>query len=54
MTPIPPSHCVIARQNEIPWGSTDGSDNIEAPVVVNPDAVSKMAFDMSGIAPDSR
>ncbi len=54
MTPMPPSHWVSARQKAIPLGSVPGSSRIEAPVVVNPDAVSNTAFDMSGIAPVRR
>jgi hypothetical protein len=40
MIPIPPTHCVVARQISIACESTPGSANTVAPVVVNPAAVS--------------
>ena len=43
MTPIPPNHCVIARQNNIARPSRSKSVKMVAPVVVNPDIDSKKA-----------
>ena len=54
MMPIPPTHCVVARQMSIEWDNTDGSGRIEAPVVVKPAVVSKKAFVGSPIAPVMR
>jgi hypothetical protein len=51
---MPPTHCVVDRQNRIPRGMEAGSVRIEAPVVVNPDAVSKNALVIEGIAPLKR
>ena len=39
--PRPPIHCVIDRQKSMPWGMCSTSSSIDAPVVVNPDMVSK-------------
>ena len=41
--PRPPIHCISERQKSMPWGSRSTSSIIEAPVVVNPDIVSKYA-----------
>ena len=41
--PIPPSQWVRERQNRIERGSPSMSRRIEAPVVVNPEMVSKKA-----------
>ena len=49
--PIPPIQCVKLRQNNTPFGTISISFKIEAPVVVNPDMVSKKAFVILGIAP---
>ena len=49
--PIPPIQCVKLRQNNIPLGSDSISVNMEAPVVVKPDDVSKKASINEGIAP---
>lgn len=42
--PTPPTHAVEMRQNWSPRGSDSMSLRIEAPVVVNPEILSKMAF----------
>ena len=39
--PNPPIHCVIVRQKSMPWGRCSTSSRMDAPVVVNPDIVSK-------------
>ena len=39
--PKPPIHCVRLRQKSIPWERDSISSRIVAPVVVNPDMVSK-------------
>ena len=54
MIPIPPSHCVKARQMTMPWLRVPGSCVIEEPVVVNPAAVSKKALVKELISPVSR
>ena len=41
--PRPPIHCMSDRQNRMPWGSRSTSSMMVAPVVVNPDMVSKKA-----------
>ena len=41
--PMPPSHCVSERQNRTDRGSDSMSVSRVAPVVVNPDMVSKKA-----------
>ena len=41
--PRPPSHCVNERQNKMPCGRTSTLSIMVAPVVVNPDIVSKKA-----------
>ena len=41
--PRPPTHCVRARQNRMPWLSDSTSAKTVAPVVVKPDMVSKNA-----------
>jgi hypothetical protein len=51
--PIPPSQCVIDLQNSIPCDRASISVKIEAPVVVNPDIVSKNASVYEGIAPEN-
>ncbi|MBA7590946.1 hypothetical protein ES708_33090 [subsurface metagenome] len=43
MIPIPPSHCVMLLQNNNPCDRDSMSLRIDAPVVVNPDIVSKNA-----------
>ena len=48
---IPPIQWVKLLQNNIPLGSDSISVNIEAPVVVKPDDVSKNASINEGIAP---
>ena len=40
---MPPIHCVSARQNWMPCGSDAGNGKMDAPVVVRPETVSKMA-----------
>ena len=40
---MPPIHCVSARQNWMPRGSDAGDGKMDAPVVVRPETVSKMA-----------
>jgi hypothetical protein len=47
--PIPPIQWVILLQNNIPFGTISISVNIEAPVVENPDIVSKKASVNDGI-----
>lgn len=42
--PTPPTHAVETRQNWSPRGSDSMSFNMDAPVVVNPDMLSKSAF----------
>jgi len=49
--PIPPIQCVMLLQNKIPFGTASISIRIVAPVVVNPDMVSKNASVKSGITP---
>ena len=39
--PSPPIHWVSERQKRIPWGSSSTLSRMVAPVVVNPDMVSK-------------
>ena len=39
--PNPPIHCVSERQNMMPCGRASTSSMMVAPVVVNPDMVSK-------------
>ena len=41
--PMPPSHCVVARQSRMPRGMISTSLIALAPVVVKPEADSKMA-----------
>ena len=41
--PNPPIYWVMERQKSSPWGSTSTSSITVAPVVVNPDIVSKNA-----------
>ena len=41
--PMPPNHCVVARQRSNPRGHAVTSLITLAPVVVNPEADSKMA-----------
>ena len=41
--PKPPIQWVSVRQNRMPWGKISTSSMIVAPVVVNPDIVSKKA-----------
>ena len=50
-TPIPPIQCVKLLQNKRPCPSGSTSDRIVAPVVVNPETVSKNASIYPGIAP---
>ena len=49
--PIPPTQWVKLLQNNIPLGKLWTSVNIDAPVVVNPDEVSKNASIIDGIVP---
>ena len=49
--PNPPIHCVILRQNKSPCGNDSILSKILAPVVVNPDMVSKKASVIVGIYP---
>ena len=51
--PIPPSQWVKERQNSIERGRTSISVSMEAPVVVNPEQLSKKASAKDGIAPDN-
>ena len=39
--PKPPIHCMSERQNRMPWGNRSTLSRMVAPVVVNPDMVSK-------------
>ena len=41
MMPMPPSHCVMERQNRIAWSWLEMSAITLDPVVVNPDIDSK-------------
>jgi len=50
MIPIPPIQCVILLQKSNPLGTDSISTRIEAPVVVNPEMVSKKAFVKLGMA----
>ena len=43
MIPMPPIHCMSERQKRMPWGRHSTSSRMVAPVVVNPDIVSKKA-----------
>jgi len=49
--PMPPTQCVMARQNSNGGASTAGSSRIDAPVVVKPESTSKHASTTLGIAP---
>ena len=49
--PIPPIHCVNDRQKSNPCGNDSISVRIDAPVVVNPDMVSKKASVKEDIEP---
>ena len=51
MIPIPPNHCISERQNRVAWLIDSMFVKIVAPVVVNPDIVSKNASVKFGIAP---
>ena len=42
-TPKPPNHCMMLRQNRIPCGCWSMLSKMVAPVVENPDMVSKNA-----------
>ena len=53
-TPIPPIQCVKLLQKRRHLGSASTSLKIEAPVVVNPETVSKNASIKFGIAPDKK
>ena len=44
MMPTPPTQAVETRQNSMPLGRLSISESMEAPVVVNPDTLSKKAF----------
>ena len=50
-TPIPPIQWVKLRQNKPQWDIASTSSSMLAPVVVNPDIVSKRASVMLGISP---
>jgi hypothetical protein len=52
--PKPPTQCVIIRQNSNERGKDSMSVKIVAPVVENPDIVSKKASVKSGIYPLSK
>ena len=52
--PSPPIQCVKLRQNRIDYGRDSTSGKIDAPVVVNPDTVSKNASTNEEIDPLSR
>jgi hypothetical protein len=54
MIPIPPSQCVRLLQKRIPLGSPSTFEKILAPVVVNPETVSKKASGKLLHTPDSR
>ena len=41
--PMPPIHCVSARQSRMPRGRSSGEEKMDAPVVVRPETVSKRA-----------
>ena len=47
--PNPPIHCDRLLQKSSPWGSASMLLRIVAPVVVNPDIVSKKASVMEGM-----
>ena len=49
--PNPPSHCIIALQNRMPWVCWSTFFKIVEPVVVNPEMVSKKASVMLSIEP---
>ena len=49
--PKPPIHCVIARQKRIPCGIDSMLFIMVAPVLLNPDIVSKKASVILGIYP---
>ncbi len=53
ITPMPPIHWVIARQNKMPGPVPSIGRNTVAPVVVNPDIDSNMASSYEGIHPVS-
>ena len=53
-TPIPPMKTVKLRQKSTECGSASISERMLEPVVVKPDAVSKMASGMAGMAPVKR
>ena len=48
---MPPTQWVNDLQNSSQWGSASTSDKMDAPVVVNPDAVSNTASIKSVIYP---
>ena len=49
---MPPTQCEKLRQNSTPLGSDSTSDRIDAPVVVNPEAISNSASTYDGMAPE--
>lgn len=53
-TPMPPMKTVKLRQKRTERGSDSISERMEEPVVVKPEAVSKMASGMDGMAPVKR
>ena len=52
--PIPPIQCVMLRQKRMEWGSASMFVKILAPVVVNPDIVSKNAWATLDVLPPIR
>ena len=54
MTPIPPSHWVIDRQNSTPSEAASIGRRTVAPVVVNPDTDSNTASSIRGRVPVAR
>ena len=51
ITPIPPIHCVVARQNNTPGPVPSIGRKTVAPVVVNPEIDSNIASSNAGIQP---
>ena len=51
-TPMPPSQWLKLLQYRMPLGSPSTAGSMEAPVVVNPDTISKKASTKSGMTPE--
>ena len=52
--PKPPIHCRMDLQNSMPWGWLSMLLSTDAPVVVNPDMVSKKASVTESVVPYKR